>query len=100
MKTPFADDPSQGVGYRRVGFSLPSSPSPGRLKPTLQDRSSTQDQSSTRPRRPRRQVARQRRVELLIGPEGDVVDVDHLAALLDLVQIVADLGLVGPTQGV
>ena len=37
---------------------------------------------------------------LLVGPERDVVDVDHLAPLLQLVQEVADLGLVGPPQGV
>ena len=37
---------------------------------------------------------------LLVGPQRNVIDIDHPAALLQLVEERAELGLIGPPQGV
>src|SRR5271157_100067 len=51
-------------------------------------------------RRSRGQVARQRALEALIGAQGNIVDVDHPAALLQLVKKGAELRQIGAPQRV
>src|SRR5271165_2400307 len=51
-------------------------------------------------RRSRGQVARERALEALIGAQGNIVDVDHPAALLQLVKTGAELGQIGAPQRV